>query len=128
MNEDTPKYDIKIRVRTQYIPSQSDPENSHYVFAYHITIANRGLKAAKLLSRRWLITDSDHKQQEVTGDGVVGQQPTIEPGRSYEYSSGCVLETEVGTMEGHYIMKAVDGQEFIAPIPRFVLSTPRILH
>ncbi len=128
MSEESPLYDIKVQVRTQYIPSQSDPENDHYVFAYHITIINQGMKTAQLLSRRWLITDSDHRQQEVTGDGVVGQQPVIAPGKSYEYSSGCVLETEVGTMEGHYIMKAEDGHEFVAPIPRFVLSTPRTLH
>ncbi len=123
-----PLYDIHVKVRTQYIERQSDPGKNHFVFAYHITVINRGLKAAQLKARRWLIVDAEYRTQEVTGDGVVGEQPTIKPGKSYEYSSGCVLETEVGTMEGHYEMVAEDGHAFKAVIPKFVLSAPRVVH
>jgi ApaG protein len=125
---DTPEYDVQVKVRTQYIARQSDPAKDHYVFAYHVTIENHGLKAARLMSRRWLIVDSDFRTQEVTGDGVIGKQPTIAPGKSFEYSSGCVLETEVGTMEGHYDMVAEDGHTFTARIAKFVLSAPRVVH
>ncbi|ABC32750.1 uncharacterized protein affecting Mg2+/Co2+ transport [Hahella chejuensis KCTC 2396] len=125
---ETSLYDIRVSVRTQFIASQSDPDNNRFVFAYHITILNEGARAAQLLRRRWLIIDGDNKEQEVTGDGVVGQQPVIQPGASYEYSSGCVLDTEVGAMEGHYEMLADDGHLFNAEIPRFILAAPRVLH
>jgi len=122
------EYDVRVSVRTQYIAKQSDPAKDHFVFAYHVAIKNHGSVAVKLMSRRWLIVDSDFRVQEVTGDGVVGKQPTIAPGKSFEYSSGCVLETEVGTMEGHYDMVADDGHAFSAPIEKFVLSAPRVVH
>lgn len=125
---DNPDYDVKVKVRTQYNTRQSDPAKDHFVFAYHVTIENRGKKAAKLMSRHWLIVDSDFRIQEVTGDGVIGKQPNIAPGKSFEYSSGCVLETEVGTMEGHYDMVAEDGHAFVAKIEKFVLSAPRVVH
>ena len=125
---DTSKYDIQVKVRSRYIASQSDPAKDHYVFAYHITITNCGQKPVTLMSRCWLIVDSDFRSQEVTGDGVVGKQPRIEPGKSFEYSSGCVLETEVGTMEGHYDMVTDDDQSVIVPIAKFVLSAPRTVH
>jgi len=125
---DKPEYNVQVSVRTQYIAKQSDPAKDHFVFAYHVTIENRGTKAVKLMSRRWLIVDSDYRVQEVTGDGVVGKQPTIAPGKRFEYSSGCVLETEVGTMEGHYDMVAEDGHPFTAQIAKFVLSAPRVVH
>ena len=125
---DSPMYDIEVKVRTQFLEDQSDPEQDHYVFSYHITIVNRGLKAAKLLSRKWLIVDAEFRTQEVAGQGVVGRQPLIPPGKSFEYSSGCVLETEVGTMEGYYDMEAEDGHHFVVPIKKFVLSAPRTVH
>ena len=128
MKSTSPLYDIRVQVTSHYLPEQSKPEASRYVFAYHVTIVNRGVKAAQLLSRHWVITDSNQQVQEVKGEGVIGEQPTIAPGRSYEYTSGCVLETEVGTMEGSYRMQSEDGTQFDAEIPRFTLSFPRTLH
>jgi ApaG protein len=119
---------IDIEVETQYIEEQSIPEEDRYVFAYTITIRNNGRQPAKLLTRRWLITDGDGNTQEVQGEGVVGEQPHIGPGDYYRYTSGTVLDTPVGTMEGSYQMKADDGMEFEAPIPVFTLSLPHTLH
>jgi|SRR5690554_1531145 len=120
--------DIQVEVTSHYLPEQSNPEDSRYVFAYHVTISNHGSQAAQLLSRHWIITDAHRQVQEVRGEGVIGEKPTIEPGASYDYTSGCVLATEVGTMEGSYQMRADDGSLFDAEIPRFVLSFPRTLH
>ena len=120
--------DIQIDVQTRYIEEQSKPENDYYVFAYTITIINRGDEPAKLLSRHWVITDSNHKTQEVRGEGVVGEQPYLKPGEQFVYTSGTMLETSVGTMKGSYQMRADDGSVFDAPIDEFVLSTPRVLH
>jgi len=120
--------DIQVKVTSHYLPEQSKPEDSRYVFAYHVTISNHGSQAAQLLSRHWIITDAHRQIQEVRGEGVIGEKPTIEPGSSYDYTSGCVLATEVGTMEGSYQMRAEDGSLFDAEIPRFVLSFPRTLH
>lgn len=122
------KYYIDVKVETAFIPSQSDPDNARYVFAYTITITNQGEVTSQLLTRHWLITDAEEKIQEVRGEGVVGKQPVLEPGDSFRYTSGCVLETPVGTMQGSYQMLAVDGREFDADIPKFVLSMPRTLH
>jgi ApaG protein len=121
-------YDIRVNVTSQYLSEQSDPASSRFVFSYRVIISNRGLQPAKLLSRHWVITDAHQQVQEVRGAGVIGEQPTIASGASYEYSSGCVLTTEVGTMEGSYRMVADDGVEFDADIPRFTLSFPRTLH
>ena len=121
-------YDIKIEVATDYIDDQSEPDVGRYVFAYTITIANNGEIAARLLSRHWVITDANGKVQEVSGDGVVGEQPHLNPGESFRYSSGAVLETPVGAMQGRYLMKADNGSDFYAPIPPFTLAVPGVLH
>jgi ApaG protein len=119
---------ISISVTTDYIEDQSRPESGRYAFVYTITITNTGSRPAKLISRHWIITDADNRVQEVRGEGVVGVQPRLEPGVSFEYTSGTVLETPVGTMEGSYQMVEDDGTEFDAQIPIFTLSAPRTLH
>jgi len=119
---------IKVDVETHYIEEQSNPEQNYFVFAYTITIQNEGLQSAQLLTRHWVITDSNHKVQEVRGDGVVGEQPVLKPGEQFVYTSGTMLETSVGTMKGSYQMESDDGSIFDATIEEFVLSTPRILH
>jgi ApaG protein len=122
------KHNVEVSVRTAYIDAQSAPESSRYVFAYTITITNAGSVPAKLLTRHWVIKDANEKVQEVRGVGVVGEQPHLSPGMSFEYTSGTVLETPFGTMHGSYQMIADDGTEFDAEIPPFLLSTPRQLH
>jgi len=119
---------VDIEVETHYIEEQSLPEENRYVFAYTITIHNNGEQPAKLLSRHWIITDGDGNTQEVRGEGVVGEQPQIAPGDVFRYTSGTVLETPVGTMEGSYRMRADDSREFDATIPVFTLSLPHTLH
>jgi len=119
---------IDIDVVTDYIAEQSDPTVDRYVFAYTITINNRGEIPAKLLNRHWLITDANGKVQEVRGEGVVGEQPHLNPGEHFEYTSGAVLETPVGVMEGEYEMVTDEGDTFWAPIDRFSLAIPRTLH
>ena len=121
-------YDLNVGVKTEFLAEQSDPSRNRYVFAYRITITNSGLQSAQLMSRKWIITDGDGKIQEVSGEGIVGQQPIIEPGQQHQYTSGTVLETKVGSMRGFYGMVAVDGHEFTAPIPAFTLSYPNALH
>ena len=121
-------HSIQIEVETRYLPDQSDKGESRYVFAYTITIHNNGSLPAKLLSRRWLITDATGQTQEVTGDGVVGEQPTIRPGKFHRYSSFSVIETPVGTMEGSYAMVDKEGQSFDAAIPVFRLAVPGIVN
>lgn len=123
-----PVYDIRVTVKTSYIPKQSIPEQDRYFFAYTINISNTGTVAAILLRRHWVITDANNKIQEVHGDGVVGEQPSLQPGEVFEYTSGAMLETPVGCMEGYYDMVADDGVEFEAVIPVFSLSTPQALH
>ncbi len=122
------KYLIEISAVPQFIPDQSDPESDRYVFAYTITIRNIGSVAAQLLSRHWIITDAHDEVQEVRGLGVVGEQPLLQPGMAFEYTSGCALATPIGTMKGSYQMTAEDGTQFEAPIPEFVLAIPRVLH
>ncbi len=127
MSEGT-KYEITVVPRAAYLAEQSDPSRNQYVFAYTITITNTGDVPATLVSRHWIITDADHHVQEVKGLGVVGQQPLLKPGESYEYTSGASIPTPVGTMRGTYQMRAEDGREFDAVIPPFTLSVPRVLH
>jgi ApaG protein len=122
------KYDITVAVKTAHLADQSDPSRNQYAFAYTITITNTGAVAAQLISRHWIITDADHQVQEVRGLGVVGQQPLLRPGESFEYTSGTSLPTAVGTMRGTYQMVAEDGKTFDADIPPFTLSVPRVLH
>ncbi len=121
-------YEIRIEVVTNYVVDQSEPDIGRYVFAYTITIENLGDLPARLLSRHWVITDANGKVQEVTGDGVVGQQPHLNPGEIFRYSSGAVLETPVGAMQGSYRMEADNGTNFEAPIPPFTLAVPGVLH
>ncbi len=125
---DIRKKHITISVQTVYLPEQSDPDQERYVFAYTITISNTGTIAAQLVSRHWLITDAEDRVQEVRGLGVVGEQPLLKPGETFEYTSGTALNTPVGTMRGSYQMIAEDGEHFDAEIPAFVLAMPRTLH
>ncbi len=122
------KYEIEVRVNAQYLVEQSDPAADRYVFAYNIDIRNTGTVAVQLISRHWIITDAHGDVQEVRGLGVVGQQPLLQPGQNFEYTSGCALATAVGTMKGSYQMAAEDGATFDAQIGEFVLSMPRVLH
>ncbi|MDB5808588.1 MAG: Mg2+/Co2+ transport protein [Betaproteobacteria bacterium] len=122
------RHEVTVKTRTTYVPEQSDVEHGRYVFAYTITIKNTGTVAAQLISRHWIITDSNHQSQEVRGQGVVGEQPTLQPEQSFEYTSGTAIATPVGTMRGTYQMVGNDGLQFDAVIPEFTLSIPRILH
>ena len=119
---------IEVRVISEYVPGQSNSDANRYVFAYHVSIENRGTIPAQLLSRHWIITDGNQKVQEVKGEGVIGEQPTIMPGETYQYSSGTVLQTLVGSMQGSYSMIDATGAEFNANIPVFTLAFPRALH
>ncbi len=119
---------IVIETQVKYLPEQSDEEADRFVFSYTISITNLGSIAARLISRHWVITDAYNHVQEVRGQGVVGEQPMLQPSESFEYSSGTVLATQVGTMRGSYQMLAEDGSEFDVEIPEFVLSVPRVLH
>ena len=121
-------YDIDVQVETTYVAEHSEPDEDRFVFAYTITLVNRGSVTAQLISRHWYITDAEDRTEEVEGEGVVGEQPILKPGEGFRYTSGAVIETPVGTMHGTYQMVAEDGRKFDAPIPRFVLSAPRILH
>lgn len=124
----TDKHQIQIDVRTSYLPGQSEPGQNRYVFAYTITITNSGSVPARLMTRHWIITDANEQKREVHGEGVVGEQPYLLPGTSFQYTSGTILETPVGTMKGSYQMIADDGTAFDAEIPSFTLSIPRTLH
>ncbi len=122
------RYEVAVKAAVQYLPEQSDEKAGRYVFAYTITIRNSGTVTAQLISRHWIITDSQGLVQEVRGLGVVGAQPVLRPGESHEYTSGTAIATQVGTMRGSYQMVAEDGTRFEAPIPEFTLSVPRVLH
>ena len=126
--EEDARYSLAIDVETSYIPEQSNPDESRYVFAYTITIRNTGSVPAKLLDRHWIITDAEGRVNEVRGEGVVGEQPHLQPGDGFRYTSGTVLETPVGSMQGSYHLRADDGIEFEAPIDPFNLSVPMSLH
>ncbi|HKZ73883.1 MAG TPA: Co2+/Mg2+ efflux protein ApaG [Steroidobacteraceae bacterium] len=118
---------IRVDVETNYLEEQSDPKERRFVFSYTITIRNEGRVPAKLLTRHWVITDANGKVQEVRGDGVVGEQPHLKPGQGFRYSSGAVIETPVGAMQGSYQMLGDDGQHFDAPIAPFRLAMPGVL-
>ena len=119
---------ISVDVKTSYVDSQSSEAENRFVFSYTVKITNTGAIGAKLLTRHWLVTDANGKIQEVHGEGVVGEQPYLQPGQSYEYTSGTILETAIGTMGGSYQMIDDRGQPFDAPVNEFVLSSPRTLH
>ncbi len=121
-------YDLSISVTPQYLAEQSDPDKNRFVFAYTVRITNNGQHAAQVISRHWVITDARQNVQEVRGLGVVGQQPLLAPGASFEYTSGCPLPTPFGTMKGSYHCVGDNGIPFEAEIPEFVLAMPRTLH
>lgn len=125
---DKNRCEIGIHVDTNYVDEQSEPDSDRYVFAYTITITNNGDLPARLISRHWVITDANGKVQEVSGDGVVGEQPHLNPGEEFRYSSGAVLETPVGAMQGLYRMETDNGVNFDAPIAPFTLAVPGVLH
>ena len=127
MNNDS-IHKITVKVDPFYIEDQSAPDENRYVFAYTVNIQNTGTMAAKLMTRHWIITDANGKIQEVRGQGVVGEQPYLRPGEGFQYTSGAVLDTAVGTMHGSYQMVGEDGNQFDAEIPIFTLSVPRTLH
>ncbi len=122
------QHEIQVQVETVYLEEQSEPAELRFVFAYTITLRNSGKVPAKLLTRHWIITDANGRIQEVRGEGVVGEQPHLRPGQGFRYSSGAVLETPVGSMQGSYQMLADDGSRFDAPIPVFRLAKPGTLH
>lgn len=119
---------IRIEVTTNYLAEQSTPAEQRFVFAYHVTVHNEGDSKVQLMSRHWIITDGNEKVQEVKGAGVIGLQPSIESGESFQYSSGAVIDTEVGIMQGSYRILENDGQYFEAVIPAFILAIPNIIH
>ncbi len=121
-------YKINVEVKPAYIEEQSDPGQQQYVFSYTVTIVNDGKVPAKLMTRHWVITDGHGHIQEVKGDGVVGKQPYLRPGEAYQYTSGTLMNTPTGSMQGSYQMRADDGIEFDAPIPEFYLVVPNTLH
>tara|TARA_B100000586_G_C19690634_1_gene253362 strand:+ start:52 stop:435 length:384 start_codon:yes stop_codon:yes gene_type:complete len=126
--EDLENHSIVVNVQTVFVEAQSEPEEARYVFAYTIKITNEGAQPAKLLTRHWIITDSNGKVQEVKGEGVIGQQPYLQPGEFFQYTSGTVIETPVGSMQGSYQMLSDDGSHFDAKILPFSLSVPKMLH
>lgn len=117
-----------MQVKAAYMPEHSLPREQHFHFSYHITISNVGTEAAQLISRHWIITDAEGEVQEVRGPGVVGQQPVLQPGASFEYTSFCPLRTNVGTMHGSYQMTKADGESFEARIAPFTLAVPNALN
>ena len=123
-----PKYEFSVSVRPQFEPEHSNPEEDKFLFAYTVTIRNTGDVTAQLVSRHWIITDANNKIEEVQGLGVVGEQPVLQPGEAFEYTSGCPIATAVGSMRGSYQCVAADGTRFEAPIAEFLLTMPRTLH
>lgn len=119
---------IDIHIKTTYIREQSRPNDQKFVFAYTITLKNTGKTSAQLISRHWIIRDASNQMQEVKGDGVVGEQPVLKPGMDYTYTSGAILKTQTGTMEGSYQMKNENGDIYNAPIPVFALAPPHAIH
>lgn len=119
---------VSVQVQSLYIESQSQPDHERYVFAYTVTIRNLGRSAIQLLSRYWLITNGNGRETEVQGEGVVGEQPHIEPGGEFQYTSGAVIETPLGTMQGHYDMVDAQGNPFRVAIPVFRLAVPIVIH
>lgn len=126
---DTTTRQVRIRVEPEYLPAQSTPQSQRWLFAYHVTIENQGSVAVQLLNRHWVITNGEGEVDEVRGPGVVGQQPQLQPGESFSYTSGCPLDTPVGTMHGEYEMQLADsGERFLARIAPFRLAVPGALN
>ena len=127
MSDET-DYNISVKVDSQYIEAESNPEANRFVFAYTVQIVNQGNIGAKLISRHWIITDANNRTQEVKGKGVIGEQPYLKPGESFEYTSGTMMETPVGSMQGSYQMITNDETNFDAIIEPFTLALPKILN
>ena len=125
---DTTTRGIRIRVRSEFLPNKSSPRDNTYVFQYHVRIDNTGTATAQLISREWIITDAEGEVQRVTGPGVVGEQPVLPPGGTFEYTSFCPLKTNVGSMQGSYQMITADGEQFDAMIAPFTLAVPHALN
>ena len=125
---DTTTNGVRVQVKSVYLPDSSHPRDNHYHFAYHISITNVGSETVQLISRHWIITDAEGDVQEVRGPGVVGEQPVLQPGASFEYTSYCPLKTTVGTMHGSYQMVKADGHSFDARIAPFTLAVPNALN
>ena len=121
-------YDLTVSVTPRFVPEQSDPAQQQYMFAYTVRITNSGSNPVQVISRHWIITDGEQRVQEVRGLGVVGQQPLLAAGETFEYTSGCPLPTPVGTMKGSYTFVGEGGEQFDVPVPEFLLSMPRVLH
>jgi len=124
----TKTYDVAVAVSSRYLPEQSNPSEQEYLFAYTVRITNQGQHPVQVISRHWVITDADQREQEVHGLGVVGQQPLLRPGQTFEYTSGCPLSTPFGTMKGSYHCVGDNGVPFEVPIAEFMLAMPRTLH
>lgn len=122
------EHDIRVQVSTAYVAEQSEAAARRYVFSYTVTIVNQGSRPAQLVSRHWIVTDADGNEQEVRGEGVVGEQPLLQPGEGFRYTSGAILETPVGSMRGSYQMVDDAGREFDTPIEPFTLAVPGTLH
>ncbi len=125
---DTTTRGIRIQVKSQYVPERSSPREHQYLFTYHVKISNGGSESAQLISREWIITNADGEVERVKGPGVIGEQPVLAPGASFEYTSFCPLKTNVGTMHGSYQMLKEDGEMFDAVIAPFTLAVPNALH
>jgi ApaG protein len=125
---DTTTRGIRIEVESEYVEERSDPRANYFFFAYHVTISNVGDEVAELVSREWIITDSNGNVERVQGPGVVGEFPRLEPGDAFEYTSFCPLTTSFGSMEGHYVMKAESGETFEAEIAAFTLAVPGVVN
>lgn len=126
--QDNSRYLIDVEVHTEFLPEQSDAESNRWVFAYHITLRNDGDLPARLMTRHWVITDGEERTREVHGEGVIGETPLLAPGQSFSYTSGAVLETSIGSMQGSYQMLAEDGTCFDATVPAFTLAPPHAIH
>ena len=125
---DTTTRGIRIQVESIYVEERSDPQESYFFFAYHVVISNVGSETAQLMSREWIITDSDGNEERVEGPGVVGEQPLLRPGSVFEYTSFCPLRTSVGSMQGAYFMRTVSGETFRAEIVPFTLAVPGVVN
>lgn len=119
---------IRVEVESMYVEERSEPRDSYFFFAYHVRVSNQGTQPARLISREWIITDSDGNVERVEGPGVVGEQPLLQPGESFEYTSFCPLRTSVGSMQGQYIMQMTEGETFRAEIAPFTLAVPGVVN
>ena len=120
--------DIEVRVKTRHLPQHLPSDSPQFAFAYHVSIVNHSTETVQLINRFWRITDANGKTSEVSGSGVVGKQPILQPGETFDYTSGAVLDTPVGNMEGYYEMETENGERFRVPIDVFRLAVPNIIH